>query len=182
MAHNNDLYFVQRHYGLLKGRLLEVGSKQYESGYIRWKDAFPDHVGMDMQAGEGVDIVHNLESGAYPEMYDSILCLSVLEHTRKPWVVAENLMAMLKPGGHIVVGTPWIWRTHNYPGDYFRISVTGIQSLFDGLEWVDTAYCSTVDGEFLSDEKWRGGFMVKMGGQSRSGAIYEYAYALGRKP
>ena len=45
------------------------------------------------------------------EKYDIILCTEVLEHTNNPFIAVEELLRMVKKGGHIYVSTPFNFRT-----------------------------------------------------------------------
>jgi 2-polyprenyl-3-methyl-5-hydroxy-6-metoxy-1,4-benzoquinol methylase len=111
-----------------------------------------DYVGLDMAEGEGVDVVHDLTTGLGPlesQSFDFIICCSVLEHVRKPWVFAEHLTALLRPGGLIYMAAPWVWRYHAYPDDYFRYSWRGIETLFDKLSWDHFWFSGNVVGEYF---------------------------------
>lgn len=118
------------------GRTLVVGSKVYP-GRVDRRQSFTDAVGVDMLPGEGVDIMANLEDGI-PEglgQFDHIDCVSVLEHSQKPWCLAAALEYALKPGGTIFVSVPFVWRIHAYPSDYWRFTPEAIRLLFPGIIW-----------------------------------------------
>lgn len=118
------------------GRTLIVGSKVYP-GRVDRRQRYADVLGIDMEAGEGVDRVMNLENWL-PEnigKFSHIDCLSVLEHSKKPWWIAENVERMLKPKGTLFVGVPFVWRQHSYPSDYWRFTAEGIKLLFPNIEW-----------------------------------------------
>jgi hypothetical protein len=120
-----------------------VGSQIYAGKEDRRK-RYRQAVGVDMLDGPGVDVVADLEEGP-PEigLFGHIECMSVLEHSRRPWLLAENLQTMLVSGGTIFVAVPFCWRVHNYPGDYFRFTVQGIKLLFPGIDWKAAAYAHT---------------------------------------
>jgi SAM-dependent methyltransferase len=91
-----------------------------------------------MQTGTNVDVVLDLTTGTgdlSENYFDLIICCSVLEHVRQPWIMAENLTKLLKPGGHLFMSVPWIWRYHAYPDDYYRFSPSAIKALFPGISW-----------------------------------------------
>lgn len=131
------------------GKTLVIGSKLY--GNPDRRDLYTDALGLDMQPGDGVDIVHDLE---YPleGQYDHIDCSSVLEHVQRPWLMAANIEVLLKPGGTLLVCAPFVWRTHGYPSDYWRFSLESFHILFPGVEWVaghyitDDGICDRVSG------------------------------------
>lgn len=122
-----------------KGLTLVVGSKLFGTREDR-RRRYPKAIGIDMQAGAGVDHVANLEETSRFGPFAHVDCLSVLEHARRPWLLAANLERMMKPGATIYVTAPFIWRVHNYPADYWRFTLDGIRALFPGIEWAEMGY------------------------------------------
>lgn len=122
------------------GRVLVVGSKVYP-GRPDWRLTHPDGVGVDMEDGPGVNVVANLERGPLRgEKFAHIECVSVLEHSTKPWVLAANLEKMLLPGGSIFISAPWVWRYHGYPQDLWRFSHHALPVLFPSITWTTVRY------------------------------------------
>lgn len=121
----------------VRGPVLVAGSRHY-AGRPLPSARYPELkvVGVDMQAGDGVDVVADLED-PQPDMigFGHVDCCSVLEHSRRPWLMAQTLLDCLQPGGTLLVSAPFVWRVHAYPSDYFRFTVEGIRSLFPGIEW-----------------------------------------------
>lgn len=123
-----------------EGPTLIVGSKIHEGTDKQdRRKLYPNAVGVDMQAGKGVDWVANIEQQTVGE-FSHIECTSVLEHSRRPWLLCSNLERMLVDGGTLFVMVPWVWREHDYPGDYFRYTAEGVRSLFNAIEWEREAY------------------------------------------
>lgn len=128
------------------GRTLIVGSKVYPGREDRRKK-HANAIGVDMLKGEGVDVVMNMENrDAISDLlmdhgtFDHIECVSVLEHSRKPWLIAQNMEVVLRPKGTLYVTVPFIWREHAYPNDYWRFTREGLLSLFPYITWKATAY------------------------------------------
>lgn len=118
-----------------EGHTLIVGSKVYATREDRRK-RYRIALGVDMEPGEGVDRVMNLESYPYGfGPFAHIECLSVLEHCRKPWLLAWNFQRLLEPDGTIHLTVPFVWRMHEYPDDLWRFTTDGIRELFPGIEW-----------------------------------------------
>lgn len=134
------------------GRVLNCGVAHGDN--MPYADLFPGRqlVGIDIEAGPGV-IVCDIEgdcSTLAGERFAMVLCCSVLEHTRRPWVVAQNLERLVAPGGVLYVTVPWAWRVHRYPIDFWRMSVEGLQSLFSpSISWERCAYITQTVGEIL---------------------------------
>jgi FkbM family methyltransferase len=64
------------------------------------------------------------------ERFDLAFNFDTLEHVSQPFSFAENLIRILKPGGHLFVATVFSWPYHPSPEDYFRYSPAGLQELF----------------------------------------------------
>lgn len=128
----------------LDGRTLIAGSKLYGERQDR-RTLYAEAIGVDALAGPGVDKVVNLEMpGAHIlGTFVHIDCLSVLEHSARPWLLAANLVMMLEKGGTLFVSAPFVWRVHGYPNDYFRYTTEAIRSLFPGIEWSALMYGNT---------------------------------------
>jgi hypothetical protein len=132
-----------------EGPVLVVGSKIYE-GRQDWRKTYPDGVGLDMLPGDGVDIVHDLETETPENLrghFGHIDCVSILEHSKRPWLAAQSLQEMLRPGGSIYLSVPFVWRYHPYPDDYWRFTHAALPILFQQVEWQTVGYVS--GDEFL---------------------------------
>jgi SAM-dependent methyltransferase len=65
------------------------------------------------------------------EELDAIVCTEVLEHCVDPFKAVDEMHRVLKPGGLLLVTSPFIWPWHgtnNYP-DYWRFTDQGWQYL-----------------------------------------------------
>lgn len=71
------------------------------------------------------------DSGCTPGSAAVVYSNNVFEHLRKPWIAADNAYRILKPGGVCITVVPFSQRYHDSPGDYFRYTHTGLESLFD---------------------------------------------------
>lgn len=153
MGDKNQLLYLKKHLPSVDGPTLEVGSKDYGST-SSFRDIYTDreYTGIDMQPGRGVDVVVDLTKGigSLPSAHFAlIICCSVLEHVRRPWIFAEHITQLTKVGGSLYMSVPWVWRYHPYPDDYFRFSWRGIIELFPSFEWTQMEYSTNVEGEFI---------------------------------
>jgi len=137
------------------GPVLEVGSKNHGEapGFRALYPGIP-YTGVDMQAGENVDVVLDLTLAPppdvlAPESFSLIICCAVLEHVDRPWLMAEQLTRLMRPGGSLFVAVPWVHAYHPYPDDYYRFSWKGVMALFPDLAWKNVLYSSNVPGEFF---------------------------------
>lgn len=59
--------------------------------------------------------------------FDVVLCEQVLEHVGgDPWVVFRSLAGLCRPGGHLVVSTPFMVRIHGEDSDFWRFTPQGM--------------------------------------------------------
>lgn len=63
--------------------------------------------------------------------FDHVLCLAVLEHTKRPWIAAQEILRVLKPGGTVRIDWPFLQPFHGYPHHYFNATSKGTISLFE---------------------------------------------------
>jgi len=122
------------------GLTLIVGSKIYHDKEDR-RHLYPNAIGADMLPGDGVDVVHNFEEGPFGE-FSHVECISVMEHSKAPWLLARNIEDSLIEGGSLFLSVPFVWRFHGYPNDYFRFTVEGVKCLFPRIEWKSLDYAS----------------------------------------
>ena len=60
-------------------------------------------------------------------------CFAVLEHTRKPWLVVQEIWRMLKPGGQVFIDWPFLQPVHGYPSHFFNATREGLTSIFEDV-------------------------------------------------
>lgn len=153
MGDPNQLLYLKRTVGSVAGPVLEIGSKDY-GNTEDFRAQFPhcEYIGLDMEAGIGVDVVHDLTKGIGPlqrDYFELVICCSVLEHVKRPWVFAEHVSTVVQDGGILFMSVPWVWRYHPYPDDYFRFSWRGIEELFPSFCWHEITYSTTALDDFI---------------------------------
>ncbi len=140
--------------GLLQGPVLHIGSRsqvidQNVEGRFTWREALDDRelVGADLEPGENVDVVlditwdfERIDAAVKGRRFGAVVCSHLLEHVREPFAAARNIAALLAPGGLIFVQVPWVQGFHDFPDDFWRISFSGLQVLFEGFETEDAFY------------------------------------------
>ena len=69
------------------------------------------------------------------DSFDVVLCEQVIEHVVDPMAAAVNLRGLTRPGGHVVVSTPFLIRVHELPEwgleDYWRFTPRGLRALLE---------------------------------------------------
>lgn len=130
-------------------RMLHMGSKRSNAARSTfeieksWFGPHVEHVGTDVEYGLDVDVVcdaHDMDPEYFGyQDFDFVVSCSVLEHLRKPWVVAEQIALNVRRGGLLFVQTHQTFPIHDaYGGDYFRFSAEALRSIFDSSTWWET--------------------------------------------
>ena len=120
----------------IHGDLLDLGAGSSKNKELYLKHA-KTYTAFDIDPQPNIDIVGDvLDPDISDESYDTIISNQVIEHVRKPWVAAEQIARMLRPGGTCIVTVPFMLGYHAHPHDYFRYTENGLRSLFEdaGLE------------------------------------------------
>ena len=147
MGDIQQIDLIQKLAPRMSGPILEIGSKRYGGPPIsyNYRTLFPaatSYVGVDAEAGEGVDVVVDMTTdiealrkqvGAAP--FRSVICLSVLEHVRDIFRFARNVEALVAEGGMVILSVPFAWEIHAYPGDYWRFTPEAIRYLFPAFDF-----------------------------------------------
>lgn len=118
-------------------RVLEVGARDV-NGSVRpvVENAFApaEYVGVDLEAGPGVDAVAPAEelAGRFgEERFDVVLALELMEHVRDWRAVVSNLKRVTAPEGVILLTTrsPG-FKYHGYPHDFWRYEPADMARVF----------------------------------------------------
>ncbi len=121
---------------LNSGTFLELGTRRTANGLPTGRREWAPHlryIGSDFQAGYDVDIVADAErlSDAFEKgSIDAVIACSVFEHIRRPWLAAEEIGKVLRPGGRIYIQTHNCFPIHAYPFDYWRFTREAMEVLF----------------------------------------------------
>ena len=138
----------------LPGPVLQIGARsqvidQQVENRKTWRDRCGDQgfIGADLEPGQNVDAVFDIcwpleriKTALLPaghQAFGGIICSHLLEHVKDPFSAARNIAALLAPGGWIFVQSPWVQGFHAFPDDYWRISLSGLEVLFEGLQTRD---------------------------------------------
>lgn len=137
----------------LNGEVLDVGC-----GRKPYRHLVPAarYVGLDLDTPElralgAADIFY--EGGAIPvaaESFDGVLCSQVLEHIFAPAEFLGEINRVLRPGGRLLLTTPFAWDEHSQPFDFGRYSSFGLCHVLEAAGYEVVAQRKTcADGRAL---------------------------------
>jgi SAM-dependent methyltransferase len=166
MGSPNDLIYIQKTYPVAQGPVLEIGCKYNNTGFKKFfKNQGVEYVGTDIEESSPydplnpdqrqVDVVCDLtapENPLHKNYFDLVICCSVMEHVPRPWVMAEKISELVRPGGKLYVAVPWVWKYHGYPKDYYRFTHTAIEYLYPNFSWGNFAWSSISAGDIEFQE------------------------------
>jgi SAM-dependent methyltransferase len=132
----------------IKGNVLDIGAGTWE--YPR--KTLQDHCSymtVDNFQHPNIDIIcdiHHLDQQLESKSWDFVLCFDVLEHVLKPPDVVQQAINLLKPGGTLLITTPYYYPIHSnsLTQDYWRISPEALRFLLlevAGFSKVDIHSC-----------------------------------------
>lgn len=94
------------------------------------------------------------------ERFDVVICEQVLEHVLDPWAGVANLAELCRPGGYVVITSPFLVRVHELPQygmfDYWRFTPRGLQLMVEkvGLEVVESGQWGNRMGVMANLTHW----------------------------
>lgn len=118
----------------ISGRMLDVGCGNRP--LCRWLPPSVEYIGLDYPATAGMGYTGRPEvfgdAQRLPfgnDLFDSIAALDVMEHLPAPERCMAEMARVLKPGGQIIIQTPFLYPLHDMPYDYQRWTQTGLEEL-----------------------------------------------------
>jgi hypothetical protein len=72
-----------------------------------------------------------------PNSFDTILCLSILEHCVDPRRMVTNLSKVLRPGGWLFINVPFTYPDGHCSPDYWRFGQDGLTLITSGVPLTD---------------------------------------------
>ena len=151
-----------------RGELVDIGcgEKPLVPFFSRYVD---EYIGVDHAETEHdlhhADLIGTAYAVPLPDASaDTIVLSQVLEHLERPADALAECHRLLKPGGHLLLTTPFFWHLHEEPRDFYRYSPHGLRYLlseagFEVLEIVPYGGAwLTISVEIgYALKAWRGG-------------------------
>lgn len=130
-----ELWFgLREFFPALTGRVLDVGC-----GQKPYRALVPasDYVGVDIESEVtrrlgAADVYYDGRKLPFDDSaFDGVLCSQVLEHVFTPGDFLGEIRRVLRPGGVLVLATPFAWDEHEQPHDFGRYSSFGLKALLE---------------------------------------------------
>lgn len=130
--------------------LLNIGSGKRFVGWERLeRKMYKKIVNLDISLFPSVDVVGDAHRLPFREnTFGVVLCQAVLEHTKNPNTVVEEIHRTIKKGGIIYAEVPFVYPYHDAPLDFYRFSIKGIEQLFSRFSKIDIGVCAGPSSTF----------------------------------
>ena len=94
-------------------------------------DLLKNVVNLEIKKGKVVDLIGDAHNLPFKDnSFDGIIIQAVLEHTKNPQKIVEELSRVIKKKGIIYVENPFLQPFHAAPNDYYRFTIEGNKELF----------------------------------------------------
>ena len=129
----------------LSGKVLEIGGHKLSKCAIKCfpKDKF-EYFDLNLKNSDITNTIiadiTSCKDQISDESFDIVFSSDVFEHIKRPWLAAEEIHRILKPGGLAFTFTLWSWRNHPCPIDYWRFSPECLEFLFSNLTCLEKGY------------------------------------------
>lgn len=118
----------------LRGEVLDLGCGRKPYRHLV---AASRYVGVDIdtpvtRALGAADIFYDGRKLPFADSsFDTVLCSQVLEHVFTPEAFLAEIRRVLRPGGVLLLATPFAWDEHEQPHDFGRYSSFGLRAMVE---------------------------------------------------
>lgn len=128
---------VKSRFEIKPASILEVGSLNVNGSPRGVFPEIEDYLGIDLQAGPGVDLIWDIQSRRLDRLFDCVICCEALEHDRDPVRTAAAIRSHCQRW--LLITTPGNgFAIHRYPRDYWRLLPDAFEDLlFEGFRILD---------------------------------------------
>lgn len=135
----------------LSGKVLEIGAG---GNYLKedLKNNYNEWISLDYDLrSNSIDLRGDGQQLPFKEeMFNTVISVDVLEHVPNPEKFVAEIYRTIKPGGTVILSTPFFFYLHEEPYDFFRFSKYGLKTIFErnGFRVVDVIPTGGVIGIF----------------------------------
>lgn len=100
--------------------------------YYRFpKENFAKWITVNISEEAKPDVLGSIyETGLPDNCADVVVCTEVFEHLEHPLLAMKEILRILKSGGTFIGSTPFLFKIHGDPDDYFRYTESAIRKVF----------------------------------------------------
>ncbi len=141
--------FLARHakqHDVRRARILDVAPQDWAGAAASFRLAMIETLDIDPRSGATyiADLCADNRQRISSGRYDLIVCTEVLEHLLQPFDAVREIHRLLKPGGVVLVTTPFNFRIHGPLPDCWRFTEHGLRALFaKGFEIEELSFLET---------------------------------------
>ncbi len=104
--------------------------------------------------------------------FEAVLLDEVLEHVRDPCLALAEVHRVLRPGGCLIMSTPFMIAEHRVPEDYWRFTEAALRVLLGEFQTVQIGYWGNVGSvRYLLDD------MMVSARQARRDGVFDLSVA-----
>lgn len=162
MCNTSGVIFIAKnlHKDEVEGkRILEIGSYDINGGIRSIYESFnpQEYIGIDLEAGPGVDVVSNAEDIIEvfgKESFDIVISTEVLEHVENWKKIISNIKNVCKKNGIIILSTrSYRFPYHGHPHDFWRFELEDMNFIFSDCNILSLEKDFSAPGIFVKLEK-----------------------------
>jgi len=91
-------------------------------------------IGCDIRDGNGVDRIEDAHRLSFPDRsFGTVLLLETIEHLPDPEVAITQCHRVLTDDGLLLISTPFDYRLHGFPQDYWRFTASGLREMLSAF-------------------------------------------------
>lgn len=152
---------------LIHGTVLDMSTPKYWHSYLYELPAIEKVLISDLSEkvvtklgySSMVDVIGDFCSPNPPlpgSSVDTVLCSSILEHCKDPFLMVRNLGEIVRPGGVIFFMTPYAYIDGHMEADYWRFGRDGYLLLAEqaGLNVIETGHYGDLGKYYINEFGW----------------------------
>lgn len=115
------------------GTVVDMGGTNAQSHkYFRFpKEKAEKWITINIDEEAKPDVYASIYETGLPDDYaDAVICTEVFEHLENPHLALQEIKRILKPGGTFIGSTPFLFKIHGDPDDYFRYTESALRNVF----------------------------------------------------